>query len=126
MTKQQHLAAIDPELADKICRILDAMESLGFPMKIVSSIRTEDEQKKLYAKGRTESGFIVTYMDGVTKKSKHQLGLAVDCAFVIDGVPSWDTRLPWKTYGSCAEAVGLIWGGSWRTLIDLPHVELRR
>jgi len=100
------------------------MESLGFPMKIVSSVRTVAEQQKLYAQGRTAPGPIVTNADGVMNKSKHQLGLAVDCAFIVNNVPSWDWRLPWIVYGTAAEALGLEWGGRWKKPVDSAHVEL--
>ena len=107
-----------------------AMLDLGFPMMVTDTLRTKEEQQALYAKGRTKPGPIVTYVDGVTKKSNHQakeeggLGRAVDCCFVVDGKPSWDHRLPWKLYGAMAETLGLRWGGSWKTLVDLPHIEL--
>ncbi|WP_369803336.1 M15 family metallopeptidase [Pseudorhodoferax sp. Leaf267] len=29
-------------------------------------------------------------------------------------------------YGAVAQSAGLVWGGSWRSLKDLGHVELRR
>ncbi len=45
---------------------------------IVSGLRTTEDQVALYAKGRTESGRIVTYKDGITNKSYHQSGNAID------------------------------------------------
>ncbi len=74
-------------------------------------------------------GHIVTNCDGVLKRSNHQphddgFGHAVDCCFVLNGVPSWDTSLPWMLYGGMAQQQGLVWGGTFKTLVDLPHVEL--
>lgn len=105
------------------------MEALGFPMIVTSTVRTTDQQQALYAKGRTTPGPIVTNADGVIKTSNHQAkadgwGHAVDCAFLINGTPSWDLRLPWATYGACGKALGLQWGGDWNSLVDLPHLEL--
>jgi peptidoglycan L-alanyl-D-glutamate endopeptidase CwlK len=105
------------------------MAVLGFHMMVTDGVRTQKHQQALYAQGRTTPGPIVTHADGVKKHSNHQVktdsfGHAVDCCFVVDGRPSWDGRLPWKAYGACVEAVGLTWGGSWTSLIDLPHAEL--
>lgn len=123
---RQRLGAVQGLLAEKVERILRAMEGLGFPMLVTDGHRTTAQQIALYAKGRTAPGSIVTYADGILKTSAHQDGRAVDCTFLVDGQPSWDARLPWKAYGACAEAVGLVWGGNWTSLHDLPHVELAK
>lgn len=104
------------------------MNALGFPMMVTQGVRTAQEQIALYAKGRTLPGAIVTYTDGLLKKSNHQLkedgfGHAFDCAFLVEGKPSWDLHLPWQTYGACGKALGLKWGGDWERLHDLPHLE---
>ena len=49
-----------------------------FDCTITYGFRTQKQQVALYAKGRTKPGGIVTYKDGIIKKSKHQSGLAVD------------------------------------------------
>lgn len=123
------LDGVHPALSFKISNVLSAMKSLGFEMVITSGVRTLTEQQKLYAQGRTTPGNIVTNADGVKNKSNHQLksdgyGHAVDCVFLKDGKPSWDLQHPWKLYGACVESQGLIWGGNWKKLTDLPHAEL--
>lgn len=122
------LVGVHPDLVAKVLKVLKAMEALGFPMMVTSGLRTAEEQARLYAQGRTAPGKKVTNADGVRKKSNHQaredgFGHAVDCAFVVDGKPSWNERLPWAAYGACAKALGLTWGGDWRSLRDMPHLE---
>jgi peptidoglycan L-alanyl-D-glutamate endopeptidase CwlK len=126
---RQRLAGVSPILIERLDRVLVAMAALGFPMMPTDGLRTVEQQRALYAQGRSAPGPIVTYADGVEKKSNHQahtdgMGHAVDCCFLIDGKPSWDAHLPWKVYGAAAEALGLKWGGHWDRLSDLPHVEL--
>lgn len=123
------LAGVHPDLAAAVEKILKAMDILGFPMMITDGVRTTEQQQALYAQGRTKPGNIVTNADGINKLSNHQvhddnLGHAVDCCFVVDGKPSWDLRNPWQLYGRMAVTLGLVWGGSWISIHDLPHVEL--
>lgn len=129
MAMTDRLVGVHPELVTRVERILKAMDALGFPMMVTAGVRTEAQQQALYAQGRTKPGPIVTYKDGVTGKSNHQpkedgFGHAVDCAFLENGKPSWAIHHPWKLYGACAKALGLVWGGDWKKLVDLPHIEL--
>lgn len=127
------LDKVHPELRTRLEKILAAMELLGFPMFVVATTRTLEEQQALYAQGRTKPGQIVTYADGVRVKSNHQIkddgwGYAVDCAFVDDPatpiVETWDEKCPWDLYGLMAEKLGLVWGGRWKRPVDKPHIEL--
>lgn len=119
------LASVDPTLAHQVRRVLASMAALGFPMCAYDGKRTSEQQRALYAKGRTLPGPIVTHLDGVRKKSKHQAGLAVDCAFMGSDLISLDWNGPWDAYGTAAEACDLLWGGRWTGLRDRPHVEMR-
>lgn len=126
---RQKLTGVHPQLVERLARVMAAMDALGHPMIVTDGLRTVERQRQLYAQGRTAPGPIVTHCDGTEKRSNHQakidkLGHAVDCAFLVDGKPSWNVELPWHAYGAAAEAVGLVWGGSWKSLTDLPHVEL--
>lgn len=118
------LESVEPVMAFQVRRVLAAMASLGFPMAAYDGLRTAARQRELYAQGRTAPGRIVTYLDGVSKKSRHQTGRAVDCAFVGDDGKSLKWDGPWPAYGNCAEACGLLWGGRWE-MSDKPHIELR-
>lgn len=113
------LKGVDPVLARKVEAILHDMETLGHPMCVTEGKRSYARQLWLYSQGRTRKGPIVTR----TMKSNHLKGKAVDCAFLVNGKPSWDESLPWKVYGQHAEARGLVWGGRWEKP-DKPHVEL--
>jgi peptidoglycan LD-endopeptidase CwlK len=123
----QHLDKLEhchAGLKPAMLKVLAAMEILGYPMMISDGIRSTEQQTALYAQGRTTPGPIVTYCDGVTKKSNHQSGRACDCCFIVDGQPSWAVHLPWKAFGACVEATGLTWGGTFSRLNDLGHAEL--
>jgi hypothetical protein len=126
------LEGVNPTLVDKINKILEAMLLLGFPMKVTEGVRTTARQQQLWALGRTVPGDIVTKVDGVTKRSKHQINLAdgtghaVDCAF--EGAEPYAEGHPWALFGAMVMALGLKWGGGpeFRKagINDRPHVEL--
>jgi peptidoglycan L-alanyl-D-glutamate endopeptidase CwlK len=123
------LEGVHPVLTDKVTRMLHALAELGFPMMVTDGVRTLAQQQALYAQGRSKPGKIVTNADGVRVKSNHQpkpdgYGHAVDCCFLVDGKPSWDGTLPWKLYGEMAKALGLSWGGDWKSITDKPHIEM--
>ncbi len=127
------LMGVHPYLYARIDRILAAMAALGFPMFVASGVRSDSEQARLYAQGRTAPGPIVTRADGVERKSMHQTqatgyGHAADLAFRDDPttlkIETWDDKQPWAVYGTMAEAFGLTWGGRWVSIIDRPHIEL--
>jgi peptidoglycan L-alanyl-D-glutamate endopeptidase CwlK len=119
------LATLEPVFAAKIARVLEQMALSGSPMCAYDGLRTVAQQQALFAKGRTEPGKRVTNADGVTHRSRHQDGLAVDCAFVVDAEAgrwtlSWSG--PWALYMRIGEGLGLVAGGSW-TMHDYPHLE---
>lgn len=125
----EKLVGVHPELATKIMKVLAAMTTLGYPMVVTDGVRTLEQQQALFAKGRSAPGPIVTNSDGVDSKSNHQVkadgyGHAVDCAFVVGGQVTWDSHLPWTLYGAMVQAVGLYWGGNWKSIHDMPHAEL--
>jgi peptidoglycan L-alanyl-D-glutamate endopeptidase CwlK len=123
------LLGVHPVLVQRVERILEAMRALGFPMLVTDGLRTAPEQMALYRRGRTQPGPIVTNADGITTRSNHQarddgFGHAVDCAFLVEGKPSWSDDCPWRVYGEMAKALALRWGGDWKGFVDRPHVEL--
>ena len=104
----------------------------NFDCTVISGIRTEDEQKALYAKGRTKPGNIVTHKDGVDRKSRHQEGMAVD---VVPYPISWGDIERFRQFGWFVMGVAatlkedgkidnnIEWGGLWK-FKDYPHFQI--
>ena len=97
--------------------------------------RSQEEQVSLYAQGRTAPGPIVTWVDGVKKKSRHQLGLAVDCVLRDreQGRAIWfdkatpEERELFLMVVEQFKKHGWIWGGDWRgKRRDPEHFERNR
>lgn len=131
---KERLAGVHPELADKALTILGVMSVLDAPMFVTEGVRSTARQQALFAQGRTTPGKIVTNVDGVKVRGKHQidrrdgLGHAVDFAFRASARSDdpWSTSHPWRLFGEVVKVLGLVWGGEFTTIRggDGPHAEL--
>jgi len=121
-----------------------AIENSPYDFRITSGARTTEEQKALFALGRTKPGKIVTYTNGVTSKSNHQIksdgfGHAVDifpCGVIENGVyrkftseEGYDEKKLKLIANHILEVaksknVNIEWGGNWK-MKDTPHFELK-
>lgn len=134
----------DP-FAKKIRLMQERLERDGLPFVLFETRRPFSRQRGLFLQGRVlKNGRFVKVGKTVTNadagQSPHQWGLAAD--FVLDvksawwggqkPTGAWDTgsndrplpKLAWEKLGRVAKETGLIWGGSWATFKDLPHVEM--
>lgn len=97
----------------------------GIALRVTHTLRTMDEQAKLYAQGRTLPGPIVTRAK--PGQSPHNHGMAFDVCFEgkVPYPPESDPR--WLQIGEIGEALGLNWGGpngkGDRFTFDRPHFE---
>ena len=91
---------------------------------ITCTYRTNLEQAKLYAQGRTTPGKIVTQ---ISQNGKHNVfpAKAFDIAFKKDGSLDW-SPLHFRRFAKIVNDLfdGVKWGGDWRTFKDLPHFEV--
>ena len=95
----------------------------GITIKVISGLRTYDEQNDLYAQGRTTTGKIVTNARG--GYSNHNFGIAFDIG-VFEGNKYLDDSPKYKAVGVLGADLGLEWGGNWKTIQDEPHFQLRQ
>ena len=104
-------------------------------MKVTATLRTDADQRVLYAQGRTTPGAVITHA-ATAAQSAHggrrlPDGRAVACAFDWYATPDAGAGIilaPNATAARAAEATraaGLITGADWSGLVDPPHVELR-
>lgn len=84
--------------------------------------RSNTEQAKLYAQGRTSKGKIVTNAKPGASNHNKLPSPAFDIAFKkADGSIDWDEGL-FRKFAEIAKANDLAWGGDWRKP-DTPHFE---
>ena len=113
------LDSLSAEFKPKAIELLARLVEANIPVKIINTLRTEEEQAINLATGHSW-----------VKRSKHQDGNAIDiCPYLIyriDGEDKlqWDAKYPiWERIGLIGEGLGLRWGGRWK-IPDLGHFEL--
>lgn len=88
--------------------------------------RSDEEQNKLYAQGRTEKGQIVTNAKAGESPHNYLPSFAFDIAFITGGRKlSWDKKL-FKKFSVIIKEINpsIEWGGDWR-FSDPPHFQLK-
>lgn len=114
---EECLRGLQPEVASRARGLITSAYEIGIPLVAVSCYRTGKQQQRLYDKGRTTEGEIVT--SAKPGRSWHQHRRAFDVAVLVDGRPTWpsDERL-WNAVGAIGERLGLSWG---KKFGDRPH-----
>ncbi len=118
-------ALLDAEFRQRLLVVFQILkERHGYEAVLIEGYRSPERQAALQALGPqvTQAGAFESY---------HQHGLAADIAFLREGRIVISEREPYamqgyQLLGAAAESLGMTWGGSWRSLKDYGHVELRR
>ena len=126
---KENLKGVHPDLVKVVEK---AIEITTQDFTVIEGVRTAQRQKELYAQGRSKPGQIVTNVDGVKKKSNHQVkadgkGHAVD---IVPYPVDWDSSIKFDNIANamklaaCQLGIDIKWGGDWKGLVDKPHFEL--
>lgn len=119
-TDLARLKGVDPRL---VRVLIEAAKTAKTPFKVLEGLRSAAKQAEYFKKG-------TSMLDGVKKKSKHQLGKAVDIVPVINGkveTKSWTPFYPMAAnVKAAAKRLGIkvTWGGDWKSFKDGPHFEV--
>lgn len=127
------IKALHPDLQEKYAQLIKLCSKRGIAIGVAECLRTKAEQDALYAKGRTTQGKIVTNAKGSSYSSMHQWGVAFDFYLKMDidgdGQISDDAynnaKKTFNQVGALAKSIGLEWGGDWKSIKDLPHIQLK-
>jgi peptidoglycan L-alanyl-D-glutamate endopeptidase CwlK len=114
------LKGVDPSLVKVI---VEAAKTAKTPFRVLEGLRTAAKQAEYFKKGTSR-------LDGVKKKSKHQLGKAVDIVPIVNGKVEFRSWTPFYPMAANVKAaakklgVKITWGGDWKSFPDGPHFEL--
>lgn len=119
---EKTIATLLPEVQPFARALVHKSSANGVTIKILSGLRTYEEQNVLYAKGRTAPGSKVTNAKGGF--SNHNFGIAFDIG-IFEGAKYLGDSPKYKAVGVLGMELGLEWGGNWKTIVDQPHYQLR-
>lgn len=91
-----------------------------YDFTITEGLRSPGRQQRLVDEGKS-----------TTLRSRHLTGHAIDLAVLVNGKVIWDIKeyqeLAIHIMAVAKELeVPMVWGGSWKTLVDAVHYELDR
>lgn len=119
---EKTIATLLPEVQPFARALVHKANVNGVKIKILSGLRTYEEQNALYAQGRTAPGNKVTNARGGF--SNHNFGIAFDIG-IFEGAKYLGDSPKYKAVGVLGMELGLEWGGNWKTIVDQPHYQLR-
>ncbi len=102
----------------------------GLDVLIYCTLRGNDEQAALYARGRTAPGPIVT--NAKPGQSLHNpdtsgYAWAFDAVPMKNGIAQWSDSYAIERMGEAGEAVGLEWAGRWQgALRERVHFQIKK
>ena len=88
-------------------------------------LRTTAKQQEYFKNGRSQ-------LDGINKKSKHQLGRAIDIYYTgwknTDSIkdPRWEKVYKAFRIAAANLHINIVFGANWKTFKDNPHIELAK
>jgi peptidoglycan L-alanyl-D-glutamate endopeptidase CwlK len=119
---EKNIATLLPEVQPMARMLVQKAAANGIDIRVISGLRSYEEQDALYAQGRTAPGSIVTKARGGF--SNHNFGIAFDVG-VFSGSKYLSESPKYKAVGVLGQELGLEWGGNWTSLVDEPHFQLR-
>ncbi len=136
-----------PEVQEALEKALDELREKKISFLVWSDVRTTPHQIILYCQKRApldivnlwreyfemrlisekENEKIVTWADGIKKKSNHQLKRSVDVVPSEGNKPKWPGREDprWVEIATVMKKYGFSWGGDWEPdeKKDFPHYD---
>lgn len=127
------LVGVHPDL---VRLMLASIEDTPIDFTITEGVRTAEKQRQYYNQGRTTKGIIVTNLDGIKKKSNHQIkadgyGHAIDLYPFHSGSVQVNDNKSLKVISDHIKKkakelnIAITWGGDWTKPYDPPHFELK-
>lgn len=103
-----------PTFRERVEKIVDSLEKQGFEPLVWETLRTRERGRYLEKKGASRNG----------DRSMHIYGAACD---IICKKHKWQCKKHgckfFQALGKTSKRHRVYWGGDWRTIVDLPHIQ---
>ena len=121
-TSSERLHLVDSRLYH-IINLALTISKIDFGIPVDGGRRTASRQHELFLSGKSKA-------DGYSKLSNHQSGNAFDVYAYVDGKASWNeshlTHVATAILAAASQLkTPLVWGGHWKSFVDMPHFELK-
>ena len=113
-----------PEVRPYAIALIGKARAAGITIRLISGLRSYEEQEALYAKGRRGIDGEARVTNARGGYSNHNFGIAFDIG-VFEGTRYLTDSPKYKAVGPMGTDLGLEWGGNWKTIVDQPHYQLR-
>jgi peptidoglycan L-alanyl-D-glutamate endopeptidase CwlK len=131
MSGESLILGLLPDLATKAREHRARAEKIGITVVFTAGYRTAAEQTALFAKGRVLEGGVWHIADSakvvtnaMPESAPHCRRAAYDLVPIVNEKPAWDRLDLFAELGRIGKDLGLVWGGDWPKLKDMPHFEL--
>lgn len=114
------IGKLHPKIRDDFRASINECDRKGMKVRLASGYRSFEEQRKIYAKGRTAPGKIISMAK--PGQSYHNYALAGDVVEIKGGKALWKNP-NWDKIGGIFEKHGFTWGGRWTKFLDRPHMQ---
>lgn len=127
MNRAELINQLHPQLQPLALEHARRAETAGIAIVFTSGFRSPAEQQALFEKGRTNSAVsnpreVVT--NATPEHAPHCRRAAYDLVPIIAEKAAWDRVDLFAKLGAIGKDLGLVWGGDWPKLKDMPHFEL--
>lgn len=92
-------------------KLIAESAKIGIPIIVTATMRDAEYQAQCYAKGTSKTKDI----------GPHAFGLAFDVC--INSKTDAYNAEKLKKVGAIGKKLGLVWGGDWKSIVDMPHFE---
>lgn len=116
MVHSRDLAYLRKDVRANCVIFLDLCKEAGLPVLVTETVRDEEYQRQLVAKGYASKN--------ATKPTFHSVkaGLAFDICKNVKG-HEYDDASFFARCGQIGKQVGFSWGGDWKSFPDKPHFQ---
>lgn len=122
------IGTLHPQLRPIATAFIKEARSQGINVFVTEGIRDFTRQDKLYQIGRDASGQVIggIVTNARAGQSYHNYGLALDVVIINDdGSANYDVNNPeWYRLGQIGKSFGFVWGGDFKSIVDMPHFEM--
>ena len=128
-SEAKKIRALDPRMRGPIKRVLARLRAAGHDVQLYYTWRNLDTQAAIERAGHSTVKFS---FHNALSPTGAPAALAADIVHAVYGWGNWGTPSPardaemaslWRDVGQFGKDEGLFWGGDWRSLKDLAHLE---